>query len=181
MKTKKRMDRAEKLMKQRDFSGAVNVLSAIMEDEPENIKVMLKLGICHLLNRSEENFLLIYEKAERIISSMKEIPENITHLWTQYKGLIAKVTAASLVIGSTVVSTGCDKGSAHKYSGGVYKPTKKENITEAKENNVETEKPKEASTESTEEKEIINTPEMKTISCHRYSGGVFIRDRKSVV
>jgi hypothetical protein len=66
----------------------------------------LKLGICHLLNRSEHNFLAIYEQTKVLMASLTEVPAEIKTLWHKYEGLATKVTAGALVVGSLAVA-GC--------------------------------------------------------------------------
>jgi len=156
--------------------------------------LICRSGICHLLNRSEESFLKIYTKAERIIETMNSIPDDITHLWNQYRLLITRVTAASLVLGTTVITTGCSE-SAHKYSGGVYKPPVVEKVTDENKADVkipETEDEAPLQSQSAhkysggvykptvkDEKDAVITtgPEEKPVSSHRYSGGVYKRPK----
>lgn len=114
-------DAAEDLMRRRHLPEAVETFQIHLARQPDDLKALLELGICHLLNGSEEAFLAIHDKADGVIRAAGELPEAIVKLWRQYRSLVLKVTAAALVLGS-VAAEAYGSGSAHRYSGGVYRP-----------------------------------------------------------
>ena len=124
--------RAEALMKRRRFAEAIPLFDQHLRDHGRDLPALLKLGICHLLNRGEQAFLDIYQKARRIVANLKKMPADTARLWAQYGDLVKRVTATALVLGATATaysghrySAGVSpkpvpSQSAHKYSGGVY-------------------------------------------------------------
>jgi len=112
---------AEDLMRRHRLPEAIDAFRRHLQREPGDIRALLELGICHLLNGSEKLFLTVHERAERLISAARKLPAGTVRLWQRYCGLVAKVTAAALVMGS-VATAAYGSGSAHRYSGGVYRP-----------------------------------------------------------
>ena len=113
---------AASYMKAGRFPEAIPLLEQCVAIDPMDLKSLLHLGICHLLNRSEKVFLSIFEEATQLKSRLKEIPPDVLRVFTQYESLVKKVTATALVLGTvTAAASGCGL-SAHKYSGGVYVP-----------------------------------------------------------
>jgi len=153
---------AEERMRQRRFSAAISLFEQHLETSPGDLTALLRLGICHLLNRSEDVFRAIYDRAEKLIQQMKSVPEDVGHLWEQYRALFLKVSATPLILGVMALSSCSDQQSAHKYSGGVYKkaePAKTEEVTD-KQQTPQVEQPKEKA-------------KPPVTSSHRYSGGVY--------
>ena len=113
-----RMDAAE-AMKAGRLGDAILLYEKCTTASPDDLKSLLHLGICHLLNRSEALFLSLFEEAKALRARLGHIADDVQRVFSQYEGLVKKVTAAALVMGTVAVaSSGC--GSAHKYSGGVY-------------------------------------------------------------
>ena len=109
-------------MKAGRFPEAIPLLEQCVAIDPIDLKSLLHLGICHLLNRSEKIFLAIFEEATLLKSRLSEIPPDAMRVFAQYESLVKKVTATALVLGTvTAAASGCGL-SAHKYSGGVYVP-----------------------------------------------------------
>jgi len=223
---------AAKAMRQRRFGEAIELLDEHLRSSPDDLGATMRLGICHLLSRSEKTFLEIHAKVKSAIDRLAAVPDDIRRLWEQYTGLMKKVTGAALLIGGASLA-GCsakpeapssktpeteasvapkpepsdmeisgdeagpvratrgrgvtrpnfeelladDIQSAHKYSGGVYKPpvfpgaVLHENMT-AEEIKREIAKL---------EKQLADLKkgyqEDDTISAHRYSGGVLVAPR----
>jgi len=102
---------AEALMQEQRFGEAIAAFDAHLARRPSDAKALLQLGICHLLQRSEQVFLDIYHRAGRLLSALDAIPAEVARLWRLYRSLVAKVTATALVT-STVGLTACDKTEA---------------------------------------------------------------------
>lgn len=97
---------AEKLMRGRRFARAIPLFEMHLRSRPEDVRALLELGICHLLNRSEREFLRIYGKARALLSRMTDLPSDVRRLWRQYRGLAVRVSAAALVMGAAALP-GC--------------------------------------------------------------------------
>ncbi len=157
-----RLGSADGLMRARRFGEAIEVLDGYLGENPDDLRGLLRSGICHLLNRSERTFLAIYERAAGIVARLGALPGDVARLWSTYQNLFRKVSAAALLIGSTAIAGCGDENSAHRYSGGVYKPPTQ---TEPKD----------------EQKPEADKPEPKPqpkpqplYTGHKYSGGVFV-------
>ena len=100
--------RAEQLMKEHRFADAARELSERLGQQPDDPQALLELGICHLLNRSEAEFLRIGARAERIIAALESPPARVSRLWSLYRSLAAQVTTAALTLGA-VGAMGCDR------------------------------------------------------------------------
>ncbi len=155
MRNQNTLVRAETAMKDNRYGDAIDLFTAHLDTEPGDLKALLHLGICHLLNRSEPIFLFIYDEAVKLKQTLGEIPKDVSRIFAQYEGLVKKVTAAALVVG-TMSAAGCGDDndgpfSSHKYSGGV-------NLSP------------DAAASSDEENEDVGTDTVT--SAHRYSGGV---------
>ncbi|MBW2453899.1 MAG: tetratricopeptide repeat protein [Deltaproteobacteria bacterium] len=103
--------RAEALMQEQRFAEAIEAFDTHLERTPADPRALLQLGICHLLDRSEEIFLDIYQRAARLLGALEQVPAELARLWRLYRSLVAKVTATALVT-STVGLTACDKTDA---------------------------------------------------------------------
>lgn len=106
--------RAEALMKRRRFAEAIPMFEQHLRDHGDDLGALLKLGICHLLNRGEQAFLDIHQRARRIVARLKKMPADVARLWAQYGNLVKQVTATALVLGVTATAY-----SGHRYSAGV--------------------------------------------------------------
>ena len=58
---------AEELMKRRRFAEAIALFNEQLAEKPNDLKTKLRLGICHLLNRDEQTFLAIYQRATDVV------------------------------------------------------------------------------------------------------------------
>ena len=160
-----RLTAAEGLMRRRQFGEAIPLFEECLADAPDDLGALLRLGICHLLNRSEDLFLAIYRKAGALLARIERAPDDVRRLWAQYQALAKRVTATAVVLG-TIAVAGCASApgpgaegaakppvtSSHKYSGGVYQePAKEENKEQP--------------------------PASPPFSAHRYSGGVYVPPR----
>ena len=160
---------AEALMKARHFAEAIDLFEGHVRTYPDDLHALLKLGICHLLNRGERAFLAIYDQARILVERSRVLPRDVARLWKSYKGLVYKVTATALILGAGTLAGCGDSSSAHKYSGGVYKPP-----TEVQQQDPQ------ATPEAAKEKPKPQVaPDNGTgkppdqFSGHRYSGGVY--------
>lgn len=100
------------------YGEAIDHFEAYLEKHPDDLKALLQLGICHLLNRSERLFLRTYEQARQLKERMAAVPADVLRTFAHYESLVRKVTATALVLGTVAASAaGC--ASSHKYSGGV--------------------------------------------------------------
>lgn len=97
---------ADRLMKDRRIDEAIVLYEAHLDIYPNDLTVLLKTGICHLLNRSEKRFLKIYLQAKEMTSAVSELPAEARALWRKYEGLAFKLTAGALVLGGVAVAGG---------------------------------------------------------------------------
>jgi hypothetical protein len=113
---------AERLMRAHRYAEAIAVFQSRLADEPRDLGATLRMGLCHLLNRSEPAFLAIHARATALIRELGTVPRQTEELWSHYQHLFKLVTATALVVGGMAELVGCDHPlvSAHKYSGGVY-------------------------------------------------------------
>jgi len=109
--------KAEALMKQRRLGEAIEALRRHLADEPGDLRALLELGICHLLNGSEEWFLAIRERARRALAAAGRTPAGVARLWRQYEALFRKVTATAVVLGA-MTAAGCESASQQSPAGG---------------------------------------------------------------
>jgi len=161
---------AEALMKARHFAEAIDLFEGHVRTYPDDLRALLKLGICHLLNRGERAFLAIYEHARILVERSRDLPQDVARLWKSYKGLVSKVTATALILGAgTVVGCG-DSSSALKDGGGAQNPP-----TEVQQQN-----PQATPGAGKEEPKPQVAPDNGTgklqdqFSGHKYSGGVYM-------
>ncbi len=149
---------AERLMKAHRYGEAITAFEARLAQNSNDLRALLEMGLCHLLNRSEATFVAIHREASQHIHRLGEVPPAIARLWDQYQQLFRKVTATALVVGTVAGISSCsetddggnDTLSSHRYSGGVL-------IDAAQQDDA---------TDASESSDVI--------SSHRYSGGVFV-------
>jgi hypothetical protein len=159
---------AERLMRAHRYAEAIAVFESRLMDEPRDLGAMLRMGLCHLLNRSEPTFLAIHDRATAIIRELGAVPRQTEELWSHYQQLFKLVTATALVVGGMAGTVACDDEgtSAHKYSGGVY---------------VEPDAAVEDAARDTAT-DVVSAPDADAAadagtdatSAHRYSGGVYL-------
>jgi hypothetical protein len=100
---------AETLMKQHRVSEAIELFEGHLRAQPDDTRALLKLGVCHLLNGSEEAFLTIYDRARRTLERLRDIPADLARLWDKYRSLMVRVTASALIVGGAATLPGCTK------------------------------------------------------------------------
>ncbi len=164
---------AEALMKKRRFPEAIALFDEHLQGRPDDLIALLEMGICHLLNTSEDAFLAIHRRAADLIAALRNLPGDVSLLWSQYNALVKKVAATALVLGS-VAAGGCENGasSSHKYSGGVYKNTQL--TQEVAQNEAQpTTRPQGKSVKAGKDTQGARP----NVSAHRYSGGVAMPKR----
>jgi hypothetical protein len=98
--------RAEQLLQEQRYGEAIEGFSSHLRAEPDDPEALLQLGICHLLNRSEPEFLAIHDRAAQTLGDSSELPGRLSRLWALYRSLVAKVTATALVVGA---AGACDR------------------------------------------------------------------------
>ena len=148
------LDRADLLLREHRFGEAISGYEARLAAEPRDLAALLKLGICHLLNRSEEEFLRIFQVAGEWVSTTAELSGDLQTLWNKYQGLAGRVTAGALVLG-TLAATGC---TAAETPESTHKPT-----TEAT-----------AVPTTTVAPSPRQNPQEPPYTGHKYSGGVYL-------
>lgn len=87
-------------MKDGRYTAAIPLFEQQMARQPDDLKSLLQLGFCHLLNRSEKLFLRIYKEATTLKHSLGSISDDVRRMFTRYEGWVKKVTATALVLGS---------------------------------------------------------------------------------
>lgn len=95
--------RADRFMKKRLFAEAIALYEERVAAVPTDLAALLKLGICHLLNRSEKRFLRIHLQAKERMASLSEVPSGTAALWRKYEDLAFKVAGGALVLGSLAI------------------------------------------------------------------------------
>ena len=110
--------RADRLMKKRLFAEAIALYEERVAAVPADLASLLKLGICHLLNRSEKRFLKIYLQGKERMASLSDLPAGTAALWRKYEDLAFKVAGGALVIGSLAIG-----GSTSAIAGNADVPT----------------------------------------------------------
>jgi hypothetical protein len=87
-------------MKARRFGEAIAVFEAHLAEWPDDVRALLRLGLCHLLDSSEETFVAIHGRARALIEKLREVPTDLARLWAHYQQLLRKVSATALVVGA---------------------------------------------------------------------------------
>jgi hypothetical protein len=165
--TKKLPALAETRMKAKRFGEAIELYEKHLAENPDDLAARMRLGICLLLNRSEQGFIEIYHQVEAAVSRIKNLGRELARLWAQYQSLFAKVTATALLVGTVSLSAADamarpdqPRFSGHRYSGGVSQTIKPQL------------KPQQVLPPSGT-KPVISEDLNRPQSSHRYSGGVY--------
>lgn len=164
---------AEQAMRSRRYAEAIVLFDSHLEKSPSDLKPLLQVGICHLLNRSEDVFLHIYRVAAAIVDKTEKLSEDVKRLWKQYGVLVKKVTATAVLV-STVATTMSACTSSHKYSGGVYldEPDAGQTSSHKYSGGVFLDS---SSVDGSLDADLEGgAPEDVFTSAHRYSGGVYL-------
>ena len=90
---------AEGLMRAHRYREAIARFEVRLAEDPQDLCSLLRMGLCHLLDRSEAVFVAIYHRATAIIGELGEVPARARKLWFQYQQLVQSVTATALVVG----------------------------------------------------------------------------------
>jgi hypothetical protein len=106
---------AEAAMKENRLSDSIALFERHLEHHPNDLKSLLHLGICRLLNRQREMFLQIFDEAVKLKNRLRAIPDDPARVFAQYEGLVKKVTATALVL-----TVGAVSGCHDVYTGPVY-------------------------------------------------------------
>jgi hypothetical protein len=176
---------ALRLMQGRRYDEAIALFEARLRNHPTDLGALLRMGLCHLLNRSEPAFLAIHDRAGAIIRELGAVPRQTEQLWAHYQHLFKLVTATALVVGGMAELVSCDHPvvSAHKYSGGVYhEPSAPTGgaTTEPMEASAPREDPASAPDSGAKlEPRPASAVRPHATSAHRYSGGVYLKPRPS--
>jgi len=173
---------ALRLMQAHRYDEAIARFEAHLGDHPTDLGALLRMGLCHLLNRSEPAFLSIHARATALIRELGAVPRQTEELWSHYQHLFKLVTATALVVGGMAELVGCDHpvASAHKYSGGVYhEPGAPVGGTrnQATEAYAPAANPGSGGTTAQPSPAPPSTPSPQATSAHRYSAGVYLKPR----
>jgi hypothetical protein len=157
---------ADRLMREHRYTEAIAVFESRLADDATDLGAMLRMGLCHLLNRSEPAFLSIHDRATRVIRELGAVPRQTEQLWAHYQHLFKLVTATALVVGGIASTVACDNEgtSAHRYSGGVYVGP------DAAADDAATD----ASGPPDGDAAMDGDATTDAMSAHRYSGGVYL-------
>jgi hypothetical protein len=166
------------------YDEAIALFEARLRENPTDLGALLRMGLCHLLNRSEPAFLTIHERATAIIRELGSVPRQTERLWSHYEHLFKLVTATALVVGGMADLVACNHpvSSAHKYSGGVYHDPGAP-VGGAASQPTEAYAPGEdpGSGDSGATAQPKPAPpsgvDPQTTSAHRYSGGVYLKPK----
>ena len=171
--------RAVALMQAHRYDEAIARFEAHLADHPTDLGALLRMGLCHLLNRSEPAFLAIHVRATALIRELGAVPRQTEELWSHYQHLFKLVTATALLVGGLAELAGCDHpvASAHKYSGGVYhEPGAPVGgaSAQATQAYAPAENPGSGGATAEPSPGPTSPPRPQATSAHRYSGGVYL-------
>lgn len=175
---------ARQAMQERRYPAAIASYDEHLEQHPEDLRSLMEVGICHLLNGSEQAFLYIHRSMAAAIARKGPLHGKDGELWEYYLSLVAKVTATALVIGT---ASGCEAKesqpafSGHRYSGGVQLAPKLADLAAAATNG-----PAGAATNAPAPGSVVSTNKPSgqpastnkprpVFSGHKYSGGAYLR------
>ena len=95
-------------MRAHRYREAIARFEVRLAEDPQDLCSLLRMGLCHLLDRSEAVFVAIYHRATAIIGELGEVPARARKLWFQYQQLVQSVTATALVVGGIAATTAGD-------------------------------------------------------------------------
>ena len=96
--------RALPLIRKGRYDEAIVILTARVDECPGDLKSLLHLGFCYLLNRSEKVFLRIYHQASDLMRRLGQVPEDVRLLFQRYEARMKTLTASALVLSSVAVA-----------------------------------------------------------------------------
>jgi len=146
--------RADRLMQDHRFAEAIASYEERLETAPGDLAALLKLGICHLFNRSEWEFLRIFRAGQEQMMATGEPSAEVRPLWERYQSLAGRVLAGALVVGGLAVG-GCAVADAQAKEAAKPQPqvTAPGDLTPGP---------------------AGNGPQKPVFTGHRYSGGVYL-------
>ena len=92
-----------RLMREYRFVEAMDCARAHLAEHPRDLETLLRLGLCCLLSRAEDEFLGIHARAQRLVSSQGRLPASTDRLWRLYQHQLARLTTPLVVAGSTAL------------------------------------------------------------------------------
>ena len=113
---------AERQMQERRLEDAIRSFRLYLRGNPNDLRALLQVGICHLLNRSEGEFLKVHQKVRTVAARIRRLPDAIARMWDVYGSLAAKVVAATVVIGALALP-GLAQQARPLYAAPPYRPT----------------------------------------------------------
>jgi hypothetical protein len=149
--------RLAQLMRERRFDEAMGLARGHLAAYPDDLETLLRLGICCLLNRAEDEFLQVHGRAALLVSRVGELTERLARLWQFYQRLLAQLATPVLWVGATSLA-GCDKKPPETV------PTAAAEVSRA---------PTTSPAQPTREPATPATATTNTASAHRYSAGVY--------
>ncbi|MBT3218042.1 MAG: hypothetical protein HN348_03045 [Proteobacteria bacterium] len=188
---------ATRRMRQHKYSEAIELFEAHLSTWPDDLVALMQLGICHLLNRSEQVFVAIHTQVSRKLDILDDLPAEVASLWGTYNRLMRNVGASALVIGATAgcaepkkdvvpeeasnkteeVLPKAEEGQApdeamsmHRYSGGVYQG---DDLLQGDDLQIPLDE-----VDPNDETNKKKPKDKEATSMHRYSGGVFLEPRE---
>ncbi len=169
-------EEARQAMQQRQYATAIVLYDKHLEKQPSDLRSLMEIGICHLLDGSQAVFLHIRNTMTAVIAKNGPLEGENRELWDYYLSLVRKVTGTALVLGSLAVS-GCKENdptfSGHKYSGGVQMPLRPP--VQQQENTQAESQTNATASAAQADKSITEPPGTNSyMSAHRYSGGVYL-------
>ena len=160
MKAKDLLTSARELARNKEYKEAAKAFASYLEEQEEQEpQIMLELGFALLLAGDRQGAVIVYETLTAVFQGLAKVPSDVAQLWDKFSNLVAGArrklvltgVSAALLVTSAAAS---DKAfSAHRYSGGVIRPT-------ISLDDFSFDKPK------------PEKPMKPSFSAHRYSGGV---------
>ena len=126
-------DRARFAMQEARYCEAIVLFEAQLARDPNDLRSLLQLGFCHLLNRSEQRFVSIYQEATALKRRLGEVSEAVGRLFHRYEAWVKKLTATALVL-SSVAAGACHDDATYAvplYAAPGYESTDSDSDTDA--------------------------------------------------
>ncbi len=97
-----------RLMREYRFAEAMDCARARLAERPGDLETLLRLGLCCLLSRAEDEFLRIHARAQKLVASQGHLPASTDRLWRVYQHQLARLTTPLVIAGSTALGA-CNK------------------------------------------------------------------------